>query len=145
MNLIGVIHLPKYLETTCKCIDGIFPQNQPKSMLVELPSDFDNLPDNIKLDFEFMPEIARIYSAKGTEIFYGDSAFRCLEFVRAVGIVETLIVEQIKKLSPELIVVGRSHADMIKEEFPHCNYTAFTNGMSHYRDNGLANSVIRLD
>ncbi|MBI2043701.1 hypothetical protein HYT25_04910 [Candidatus Pacearchaeota archaeon] len=43
MKLLGVIHLQKYLDDTCGSIDSLFSQNPPKSIMVELPVNFDEL------------------------------------------------------------------------------------------------------
>ena len=158
MRLLGVIHLPEYLEVVCKCVDELFPEN-PKSIMLELPADWNEFSKTIDFwrhenyPLQFFSSIAEKYRTHGTNIIYGETASQ--EWSNLVGnffksnkkrnkLRERFMTQRIIETNPEIVIVGRKHAEEIKRKFTDAYYLALADGEFPYNKN-LADKVIRLD
>lgn len=142
MELIGVPHLEKILRDVIFYLREVYLEGI-ESLMVELPP---NWPELSSLGFHdgFFGELANVYQRNGTKIIYGDRARnipKLHRFWNYIGrhfngaryaIEEFTIhkgskgmIDAIKEEKPEVVVVGRSHADYIKRAIPEAYYTVF--------------------
>ncbi len=152
MKLFGVLHSPpEYLDFVCQCINDFYRRGEsPRSMMVELPANWDEIPESVKSRLDrnsslyFFSLLAEAYKHRGTEIIYGD--LNNASDLRR----ETLMIQRIIEAKPEITVVGRNHAEVIKRRFPQVYYVAFEDKIDPYYHSlfsfpkGLANKVIDL-
>lgn len=136
MDLIGVVHCPEYLRDILKYLDKKYSQGI-KSLMIELPENWPVISRNYGFSDGFFSEIAKKYEIADTKIIYGDRPVKKIEELFSEwevikGIFDKFMfnkrdrrmVEKILDYSPEVVIVGRLHADFMKKAFPEANYAA---------------------
>lgn len=136
--LVGVIHEQKsfrkvsnYISRTCPHMD---------SLMLEMPSNWPRIeelyPGEYKI--EFFSSLERIYKKKGVRIVCGDVPMRKVRRLEGWDDFEESYFERfrgknaeerrdkfmaltIKKENPDVVVVGREHAEYIRSLFPKVN------------------------
>lgn len=143
MKLLGVMHVPEYLSQTIKCIDDIFTENPPESMMLELPVNFGGFDPSLKISEGFFYPLSRIYSSKGTKIIYGDVSRTASEmeerkwlaseaFLERVKRRDSFMINSIRENNPSIVIVGRAHADEFKKVFPEAYYVTLEDWFLRY-------------
>ena len=159
MIRFGVVHRNLLFEETCRYIDD-YCKETPSSIMVELPVNWDTCLESDKVNKKsFFNLLAQRYRKKGSKIIYGDAELilpnRELDIFdiviashggfdsadRDIHMFYTTLLQK-----PEVVVVGRNHAEKIKRKFPSSDYIAFETDFpgEQYRRFGRANSLITL-
>lgn len=144
VELIGVPHHEMYLGIILQYlsdtyVDGI------GSLLVELPR---NWPDFVKrgLTDNFFHPLSHRLEQRGTRIFYGDRPRRVpknrLEerIYKVVSLYDSIATNRrnlsieaaVNEYEPEVVVVGRKHADYLREKIDRVHYTALERDWRNY-------------
>lgn len=141
MKIIGTIHEPDFIESVDKYISEKC--RNIESLMVELPLDWSKLSGH--LNEGFFEEFARKYGERGIKIIYGDRARIIPHFFkyplpnRVINLIYCLhqltffscgkkdegMIQAIREEKPDVVLVGRLHANHIKKTFPEAHYVAF--------------------
>lgn len=166
MELIGVVHDPKFVDNVDRYIAERHPEGI-ESLMLELPSNWLKIPLTYKNLNSFFDELRRRYEQKGVRIIYGDVSVYCppIEMRSVFNDIsatcrmflddlrtdlytlarkrDKIMVQAILNEKPQVVVVGRDHADYIKDVFPDAYYVAFVRAKQRNRPN-KPNRIIPL-
>lgn len=146
MELIGVTHDDEYLNDIYAYVYTKYP-NHPKSMLLELSENTDEIVKNGFVD-SFFYSLAESFRIAGAEIIYGDlkasyysskldnlldyclMSFDAFSFHKR----DKNFTEKTKKKNPEVVILGGMHAAYIRPAFPEAEYTVwYANRFDYFR------------
>ncbi len=159
MNLIGVVHKNEYLEALISIIKDRYP-NGPLSLMLEIPTDLPEVvynaygknfsikdKDRYSCVPNFFGPLALYYDSGGTRIIFGDIGRQIRikdKKPKSTGYTRALVdhlffhkrdramTDIIMKERPEVVVVGRLHADYIKKQIPDAHYIVIEDKISYY-------------
>jgi len=140
VDLIGVPHHQAYANAIMHYITSTYNQGV-NSLLVELPK---NWLEFVKkgLTADFFHPLADAFDSHGTRIIYGDRERRVPRSVKLYKIVSLFDVvtglrnrsleRSINEEEPQVALVGRKHADYLREVLPDVHYTAIERDWRNY-------------
>ena len=138
MEIFGVCHSSFVLEETLRRIDEQLEHRVPSQVLVELPTNYDQLVNRgIARKGTFFDTIASSYHKRGSAIIYGDRELILPD--RPLSLAEVLLpeyffdsderdefmVKQIREKKPNVVILGVGHTEIIAPMFPQASYVVF--------------------
>src|SRR3989338_5907903 len=131
--LLGVVHCEEFVDDVVRVISKRYPQGI-ESLLLEIPSNWEEINANYEPFEYFFLELERYYREKGTRIIYGDLPLDSsnprvwwqdmFDWILAHKR-DKSIIKNIKEHNPQVVVLGKTHANYVKRRFPDVPYIAF--------------------
>ena len=131
--LIGAVHCEEFADDVEAVISERYP-NGIESLLLEIPSNWSEIKDRYELFEKIFLELGRRYEEKGTKVIYGDIPLdpsnlptwqqHLIDWLWKHKR-DKLIIQNIKDQHPQVVVLGKTHANYAKRKFPDVYYVAF--------------------
>ena len=131
--LVGAAHCEEFVDD----VDRLISERHPKgieSLMLEIPSNWQDVKKYYHSYEDFFLELARRYTQRGTKVVYGSMPINLSKIPSWLWILfdsfvthkeDKAMVRTISEENPQVVVVGKSHANYIKRKFPDAFYVAF--------------------
>jgi len=131
--LVGATHCEEFVDEVDKLITQRYPSGI-ESLMLEIPSNWQEVERYYDPFDHFFLELAKRYKKRGTKVAYGGMPINLSKIPSWWWILfdsfvthgeDKAMIRTIENENPQVVVVGKKHANYLKRNYPNVFYVAF--------------------